>query len=247
MRIRILSDLHHEHFGGLRDLPDVPADVVVLAGDIHTHENGIAWAAQKFGGTPVIYVPGNHEFYHSHMQKLQARMRRTAKKHGVHLLQDEAVEIDGVRFLGATLWTDFDLYGAPGDELAQAAGLRVMPDFRCIDTLQGTFTPEHSIALHCQSRDWLHAALRQSFDGKTVVVTHHAPSEKSVPRQFKGDRLSPAFSSNLDALVALTDLWIHGHTHTCFDYRIGNGRVVANPGGYPGENAEFNPMLVVEI
>lgn len=247
MRIRVLSDLHHEHFGGQRELPDAPADVVVLAGDIHSHDLGIAWAARAFRGTPVVYVAGNHEFYVSHMGQLRQRLRNAARKHGVHLLENDAVHIGGVRFLGATLWTDFLLYGKPGDELAQAKAMRLMPDFRIIDTDDGSFTPDQSVALHAQSRDWLREQLRQPFDGKTVVVTHHAPSERSVPAEYKGDALSPAFSSTLDDLAAQADVWIHGHTHTCFDYRIGKARVVANPGGYPGENAGFDPCKVIEI
>jgi len=247
MRIRILSDLHHEHFGGNRPLPEVRADLVVLAGDIHSHDLGIEWAGRAFGKTPVIYVPGNHEFYSAHMGRLDRKMREAARRHGVHLLQNEAVELDGVRFLGATLWADFALYGSPGDELAQAMALRVMPDFSCIATDQGKFTPAACIALHRAARAWLDEQLDTPYAGRTVVVTHHAPSERSVPQQYKGNQLSPAFSSNLDHLVSKADLWIHGHTHTCFDYRLGPARVVANPGGYPGENEEFDPALVVEI
>lgn len=247
MRIRILSDLHHEHFGGLRALPQVDADIVVLAGDIHTHELGIEWAGRTFGKTPVIYVPGNHEYYASHMGNLDTRLRDAARRTGVHLLQNEALEINGVRFLGSTLWADFALYGSPQDELAQTMAIRVMPDFSIIDTEYGTFTPTHCIALHRQAKTWLAQQLDTPFQGKTVVVTHHAPSEKSVAEKYKNNRLSPAFASRLDELVAQCDLWIHGHTHNCFDYQIGRGRVVANPGGYPNENAEFNPGLIVEI
>ncbi|MBX6317457.1 metallophosphoesterase [Pigmentiphaga sp.] len=247
MRIRVLSDLHHEHFGGNRPLPNVDADVVVLAGDIHSHELGIEWAAHAFGKTPVVYVPGNHEFYSAHMGKLERKMRETARRHGIHFLVNEAVEFEGVRFLGTTLWADFALYGSPADELAQAMAVRLMPDFSCIDTDAGRFTPDACIALHQVARNWLAEQLDAPYSGRTVVVTHHAPSERSVPEQYKGNQLSPAFSSRLDDLVAKADLWIHGHTHTCFDYHIGKARVVANPGGYPGENADFDPELVVTV
>ncbi|VCU69079.1 Calcineurin-like phosphoesterase superfamily domain protein [Pigmentiphaga humi] len=247
MRIRVLSDLHHEHFGGRRPLPQAPADLVVLAGDIHTHDQGITWAGAAFSGTPVIYVPGNHEYYGAHMARLDRKMDDTARAAGIRLLQNQSWEYGGVRFLGTTLWADFALYGSPADEVAQAMALRVMPDFSCIDTDAGRFTPAACIALHRQARGWLAAQLDVPHAGPTVVVTHHAPSERSVAPQYKGNALSPAFSSQLDDLAAKADLWIHGHTHNCFDYRIGKARVVANPGGYPGENAEFDPALVIEI
>lgn len=247
MRLRILSDLHHETFDGERDIPSANADVVVLAGDIHTHRRGLAWAARMFPHTPVIYVAGNHEYYHAHLQKLEAQLRDDARRLGLHFLEKDALILDGVRFLGATLWTDFDLYGPQGAQAAAHMAMQVMPDFRCIDTSEGEYTPALSVTQHTQSRNWLHAQLHTPFEGKTVVVTHHAPSERSVPRQFKGDTLSPAFASNLDALVERADLWIHGHTHDCFDYEVGACRVVANPGGYPNENAAFDAALVLDI
>lgn len=247
MRLRILSDLHHETFGGERDIAAASADVVVLAGDIHTHRRGLAWAARMFPHTPVIYVAGNHEYYHAHLQKLEAQLRDDARRLGLHFLEKDALILDGVRFLGTTLWTDFDLYGPQGAQAAAHMAMQVMPDFRCIDTSEGDYTPALSVAQHTQSRHWLHTQLNEPFEGKTVVVTHHAPSERSVPPQFKGDTLSPAFASNLDGLAEHADLWIHGHTHTCFDYQIGACRVVANPGGYPNENAAFDAALILEI
>ena len=247
MRLRILSDLHHETFGGERPVPSADADVVVLAGDIHTQRNGLTWAARRFPNTPIIYVAGNHEYYHAHLQKLQAQLRTDAQRLGIHFLEKDAVIIDGVRFLGTTLWTDFDLYGPQAAVAAMQMASQVMPDFRIIDSNDGDYTPMMSITRHKESLDWLRTQLQTPFDGKTVVVTHHAPSALSVPEQFKGDTLSPAFSSNLDALVAQADLWIHGHTHTCFDYPVERARVIANPGGYPNENAAFDAALVVDI
>jgi predicted phosphodiesterase len=247
MRLRILSDLHHETFGGERPIPAADADVVVLAGDIHTQTNGLEWAARRFPNMLIVYVAGNHEYYHAHLQELEAQLRADAQRLGIHFLEQDAVIIDGVRFLGTTLWTDFDLYGPQAAVAAAHMAIQVMPDFRIIETDNGDYTPQMSVVCHQQSRNWLQMQLNTPFAGKTVVVTHHAPSALSVPEQFQGDTLSPAFSSNLDALVEQADLWIHGHTHTCFDYRVGRSRVVANPGGYPNENAAFDAALVIQI
>lgn len=247
MRIRVLSDLHHEHFGGRRELPEVEADLVVLAGDIHEHLQGLHWAREAFPDTPLVYVSGNHEFYNSDLPELTQAMRNLARALDIYFLENDAVEIDGVRVLGATLWTDFRLYGEAGLELTLARARRLMPDFSCIDWFTAPYTPELSSQLFQASRDWLAAQLAEPFAGKTLVVTHHAPSARSIPPQYVGDSLSPAFASDLEALVAQCDLWVHGHVHDALDYRIGRGRVVANPGGYPGEQGGFDPYCVVEL
>lgn len=247
MRIRALSDLHHEHFGGRRELPEVEADVVVLAGDIHEHLQGLHWAREAFPDTPLVYVCGNHEFYHSDLPELTQAMRNLARALDIHFLDNDAAIIDGVRFLGATLWTDFHLYGEDGLAQTLERARRLMPDFSCIDYFTQPYTPELSQQLFQASRDWLAARLAESFAGPTVVVSHHAPSARSIPPQYVGDSLSPAFASDLEALVAQCDLWIHGHVHDAVDYRIGRARVVANPGGYPGEQGGFGAERTIEI
>lgn len=247
MRIRVLSDLHHEHFDGRRVLPEVEADLVVLAGDIHEHLQGLHWAREAFSDTPIVYVSGNHEYYDSDLPDLTQAMRNLARALDIHFLENDAVVIDGVRFLGATLWTDFRLYGEEILELTLERALRLMPDFSCIDWLTQPYTPELSQQLFHASRNWLTEQLAEPFAGPTVVVSHHAPSARSIPPQYVGDSLSPAFASDLEALVAQCDLWIHGHVHDALDYRIGRGRVVCNPGGYPKEQGRFDPYCVVEV
>lgn len=247
MRIRVLSDLHHEHFGGRRELPAVDADLVVLAGDIHEHLQGLHWAREAFPDTPVVYVAGNHEFYNADLPELTQAMRNLARALDIHFLENDAVVIDGVRILGATLWTDFRLYGEETLPLTLQRALRLMPDFSCIDWFTAPFTPALSQQLFQASRDWLTAQLAEPFAGPTVVVTHHAPSARSIPPQYVGDSLSPAFASDLEHLVQQCDLWLHGHVHDALDYRIGRARVVANPGGYPGEQGGFDAYGTVEV
>lgn len=253
MHIRILSDLHLEHFDGQRDLPDVEADVVVLAGDIHSHAQGLYWAAERFTDTPIIYVAGNHEYYASQLKQLRGQLYEDGQRLGIHFLDNDAVIIDGVRFLGTTLWTDFALYDDDPEQDAQFThdlACRRMPDFRIIEHPEGeTFTPEASQALHRKARNWLEAELAKPHDGPTVVISHHAPLAACVPPQYRGNALSPAFASNLDDLMGPMALWIHGHVHETVDIDVNGTRVIANPGGYPNEFEEprFVADLVVEV
>lgn len=253
MRIRILSDLHLEHFDGHRDLPDAEADVIVLAGDIHSHAQGLYWAAERFSDVPIVYVAGNHEYYASELSQLRTQLYDDARLLGIHFLDNDTVTIGGVRFLGTTLWTDFALYDDDPEQDAQLThelACQRMPDFRIIEHPPGeTFTPEASQALHCKARTWLEAELAKSHDGPTVVVSHHAPLAACVPPQYRGNALSPAFASNMNDLMGQMALWIHGHVHEPLDIEANGTRVIANPGGYPGEFEEplFVADLVVEV
>jgi len=251
MRIRVLSDLHLEfqHWTP----PPVSADVVVLAGDIDSGANGILWGREYFPESEIIYIPGNHEFYGSEMQDMLGKMRREAKRAGVHLLDADAVEIDGVRFLGATLWTDFALYGTEPKDIARymAIGQSMMADYRMIRWKDaGSLAPEETREIHQLQVSWLTTELANPFPGSTVVITHHLPHLNSVHEKYRGDLLNPCFASDLSALLRPpVKLWIHGHTHESMDYEIGGTRVVCNPRGYlPQEpNKFFNPKLVVEV
>ena len=238
-------------------LPDPESyDLVILAGDIHSHTHAIPWAARTFS-KPVIYVPGNHEFYDSHLHGMSVQLNQCAQEHPhVHLLDNSSVVIDGVRFVGAVLWTDFMLFGNSMDMIGRClreAKLH-MQDFSTIRFgSTGWMLPADSVKLFRVSAMYLREELGKQFDGPTVVVTHHLPSKKSVAERFKPELISAAFASNLDHLVAKADLWIHGHTHDGFDYRIGKCRVVCNPRGYPDrlkdryENPAFDSARIVEI
>lgn len=224
--------------------------MVVLAGDIAKGANGINWASGAFAGKTVIYVPGNHEYYGRDINETKALMRITARQTGVILLDDDEYIVGNVRFLGTTLWTDFQLLGAPFKLTAMAEAQRVMNDFRLIHYGQlGHFAPTHSIELHEKSLAWLVRKLDEPFEGKTVVVTHHLPSASSISAKYEGSTLNPCFASNLDGLFGKMDLWIHGHTHDSFDYAVNDTKVICNPRGYWKEelNPSFNPTLVVEI
>ncbi|MDQ7727756.1 metallophosphoesterase [Halomonas sp. SpR8] len=253
MRLRILSDLHLEFFDGNRELPEVDADVVILAGDIHRQCEGLAWARTRFPNTPLIYVPGNHEFYGTCMPFLRDELALEAERLDIELLDNRAVTIGGVRFYGTTLWTDFALYaGDPTKDPVEteAKALRLMPDFEIIQISPGVpFTPQASQQLHAEALTWLEGELLKPFDGSKVVVSHHAPLHDSIPGQYLGDALSPAFASHLPDLMGKMDLWVHGHVHEPVDLLRNGTHVIANPGGYPNElsPALFKPDLIIDI
>lgn len=258
MKIHVLSDLHIEHCAGIEGVsPETIApipghDVLVLAGDI-----GQGWRAMpRFGpaGIPAIYVAGNHEFYRGHIKRINVELKQCARTVSIHYLSEDAVVIDGVRFLGTTLWTDFALYPGRERESMDAARQQIS-DFSWIRTSNGFFTPEQSVVMHRVARQWLGEQLSTPFDGPTVVVTHHAPSARSIAPQFVDHPLNPAFVSEISELAGLADVWIHGHSHHSFDYDWNGTRVVANPRGYPlrrelpltWENPDFDPDFFVEV
>lgn len=236
MKIGILSDLHLPAYG-MRPHPAQAGDVMILAGDISVGLGGIAWAETVFT-CPIIYVLGNHEYYGQDMDALDSRMPQRVAGTNITVLRDATTVIDGVRFIGATLWTDFELFGTPvvSAHFARSG----MNDYRVIGKDGGALMPTDTRALHLASRAYLERTLAEPFAGKTVVVTHHAPSLKSVAPRFKDDPFTPCFASDLESLVASSGavLWIHGHVHDSADYTLGNTRVIANPKGYRGEERE---------
>lgn len=278
MKLLVLSDLHLE-FGQFR-VPEIDFDVVILAGDIAAPASKVPfWAcrATNFGeSTPIVFVLGNHEFYNGVMSSTLTDLRRASQNTNFHMLDCGEVILGGVRFLGCTLWTDFALRidtpegaGSDQERSAREVGL-VIADFRTIRvsendeagnsngqriSAQRPFTPQDSIDLHHAHRAWLWAKLQEPFDGPTVVVTHHAPHRDSLAPRYAADWASGAFVSELPLeFFQVPVLWVHGHTHTSFDYRVGRCRVISNPRGYmlgsrlqTPENEQFAPSLVIEL
>ncbi|UCE31718.1 MAG: metallophosphoesterase [Burkholderiales bacterium] len=265
MRIRVLSDLHEEFRHRLPplDLPWVPADVTVLAGDIANGPDALEVAQRPaFAGSTVLVVPGNHEYYDARFEPTRETLRRSAAGLSrVHVLDDDQLQIDGVRFIGTTLWTDYRLEGVERRALAMArSGERVLDHRKIMLSGDRMMAPADALALHEAARAFVERELARAHRGPTVVVSHHAPHPGSVAERFAGDPINAAFVSDLEPLLAGADLWIHGHTHDSFDYRVGRTRVIANPAGYraiyPGpdgepevvfENGRFDPGLVIEL
>ena len=248
MRVHIMADLHLE-FAPFQP-NKVDADVVVFAGDVHNGVNGIRWILRTFPERPVIYVLGNHEFHGQEIPKLLSEVRALARGTNVHVLENEVVEIGNVTFLGATLWTDFRLNGDV--TLAEAAAQTGMTDFQRISVLPSCrlFRPKDARQIHMQSMGWLAQQVQRARGKNVVVVTHHAPSIRSIPLGFCNHWLNPAFASNLESFVAKSGvkLWTHGHVHSRSDYVVGTTRIVVNPRGFPGQaQTSFDPELVVEV
>lgn len=272
MRILILSDLHLEVW---RDAPKqtqellrtfqsrIPAnrpDVIVLAGDVDMGDRAVAWADQSFPNLPVIYVHGNHEAYGQKIDSLKGKLAEACADTGhIHILDRGELVLGDIRFLGATLWTDFQLLGPDSLQDSMQSAMVGMNDYRKIRLAKAGYRrikPLDVAQWHWEERTWLQQRLAEPFSGSTVVVTHMAPYPQSIPEWYRGHPLSAAFASHLDPLVSEADLWIHGHIHDSMDYLLGGTRGICNPLGYPvrgddgtwsAENSAFNPGLVVEI
>jgi predicted phosphodiesterase len=250
-RLRIFSDLHLEFVDWIP--PPAAADAIVLAGDIAVGVQGIQWARRQFPDTPVVYVPGNHEFYGARLPDALAELRSEAQRLGVHFLDGDECILGGTRFLGTTLWTDYELYGsAPEDlERAMADAAIEMNDFRMIQWAGGEpLEPALVRDMHLTGVAWLAERLAEPFGGPTVVVTHHLPHRRCIHPKYEGTRFNPCFASDLDHLVrAPVALWVHGHTHESIDFLVNGTRVVCNPRGYlPHEpNPSFDPVGAIEL
>ncbi len=254
MRLHILSDLHQELWRpGVFRYPEVQADVIILAGDIHRGVQAIEWIQTHLPqDRPILYVPGNHEFYGEIFPEVVEEMRSVAETvPNLYLLEKDTVMLGGVLFVGTTLWTDFNLLGRVQESVATA--WQGMTDFRVIRTGGGSqrLRPLTTLRWHQAAVAFLMEGLALHADQPVVVITHHAPSLQSIHPTFRQDPLSAAFASNLEPLICRHRnlvLWVHGHTHNFADYTLCHTRVVTNPLGYPHEpQTGFRPDFVIEI
>ncbi|HUH93082.1 MAG TPA: metallophosphoesterase [Casimicrobiaceae bacterium] len=253
MKLHVLSDVHLNV--GALEPPSTDADAVVVAGDVARPNEAIAWVVRF--AKPVFYVAGNHEFYGGSIPGTITELKRLCAGSNVRVLDNDEAFFRGVRFLGTTLWSDFRLFGA-GEKRAAAIGeaQRLIRDFdriRLRDDDQRLFTPADSTALFDDQAGWLERKLAEPHAGPTVVITHHAPSPRSIHPRFADSLLNPCFVSDAERLLdgGRAGLWIHGHTHDSFDYVVNGTRVVCNPRGYArngvDENSRFDAHLTIDI
>ena len=275
--IQLLSDLHLEVHPHFQPTPAPGAQVLVLAGDIGSYQAGSLLAGPYFGlerfsplpqfagwPCPVLYVPGNHEYDNQDWDAADQRLRQVCEQLGIQWLERDSVVLHGTRFVGTTLWSDFDAI-ALQDPKVQAGDLGALlkqrdKAFRAANfylrktggTRHGTPFLAEAVrvqALVCQ--DWLRQALAVPFDGPTVVVTHFAPSLRSSDPRYGLVPGTAGFCNALDDLLPQAQLWLHGHLHTAIDYTVQGQhpsgqawqcRVVANPLGYArkGEQVGFH-------
>lgn len=289
MKIQLLSDLHLEVHPSWQPRPAPGADVLILAGDIGSYQPGSLLTDADFGlgrfsprtgwPTPVFFVPGNHEYDAMDFDVAHARLRATCERLGITWLEREVViwsgrgdgtpraaaPVQAVRFIGTTLWTDFDALAPVAAPSGKAAGGLLAQQLKARDKafraanyyLKKTGTTRHGEpmlaeavreqAFRCQ--DWLMQALAQPFDGMTVVVTHFAPSLMSADPRYGLAPGTAGFCNALDELLPQAQLWLHGHLHAPSDYRKNGCRVVANPLGYArkSEQAAFQEAFCLEL
>ncbi len=277
MRIQLFSDLHLERYPAFVPAIDPATDVVVLAGDIGSYQSGSRLTSDDFGlarfsplregatQARVLYIPGNHEFDGLEFDDAYARLRATCARLGIEWLDRETLVIGHVRFIGTTLWSDFDALAVKETVLTKqlqrrekafrAANYYLAKNTTLKDGVPVLAEGIRAMSLDCQ--DWLRGALATPFDGVTVAVTHFAPSLRSADPRYGLTPGTAGFCNALDALLPLADVWMHGHLHCANDYiASGEGddgpwscRVVANPLGYlsKGEQEAFRPELVIAL
>lgn len=267
MNLLVLSDLH-TNFANFFPVHqdsriDDGVDLVILAGDIYEGVQGIRWARETFVNKEIVYVAGNHEYYEGDLEFHLDEMRTVAREMGVHFLERNSLELGGFRFLGTTLWSDFEFFGAHKREVAMKEAEIYLNDYKLIFTSVSiesgsdekkfrVATALDTIRLHKESLAWLEAELAVGDLSKTVVITHHAPHKNSVHPRYAQDLLTTAYVSDLSHLLGRTPLWIHGHMHEASDYVVDCTRVICNPRGYvrwdgSSESPRFKPRCVIEI
>lgn len=293
MKIQLLSDLHLEANPDFVPAPAPEADLLVLAGDIgsyQTRRDGSVmdepdWGLQRFSPlpqfagwpAPVVFVPGNHEYDALDMDQAHTDLRAACDRLGIQWLERETVQMQGVRLIGTTLWSDFDALGehAPSPTPARhgraaAVAPKRAPDplthrlrqrekaFRAanhyLEKMRGQrhgrlFDAEAMRALGLDCQAWLRQALAQPFDGPTVVITHFAPTLHSADPRYGLSPGTAGFCNGLDDLLPLADFWLHGHLHCPTDVQVGRCRIIANPLGYHDKNeqAAFVPASCIEV
>jgi hypothetical protein len=277
MRIQLFSDLHLERYPDF--VPHIAADtdVVVLAGDIGSYQSNSRLQDEDFGlgrfsplrpgagKAKVLYIPGNHEFDSIEYELAYGRLRGICENLGIIWLDRQTVTLGQVRFIGTTLWADFDALASREPDLGKSLKMREKA-FRAANYYLSKNTTlnegqpvlaegQREMSLDCQA--WLRAALAEPFDGATVVVTHYAPSLLSADPRYGLTPGTAGFCNSMDDLFAQADVWMHGHLHCVNDYVVETSldgrrqacRVVANPLGYysKGEQEGFRPGLVIEV
>ena len=281
VNIQLLSDLHLESNPHFSAHPVPGADLLVLAGDIGSYQPGSQlgllhiedFGLARFsplpverGGagwpTPVFFIPGNHEYDGLDFDEARLRLQETCARLGIVWLERESINLQGVRFIGCTLWTDFD---ALTNEAARRGDVTLGEQLKARDKAMRAanfyLTKNHSLRggapmladavreQSLQSQQWLRQALAEPFDGPTVVVSHFAPSLLSADPRYGLGPGTAGFCNSLDDLLPMAQLWLHGHLHCPNDYRKHGCRVVANPLGYArkGEQAAYMPDFLIQI
>ena len=278
MKISQISDTHLDFYNTVPDWKNPGSDVLILGGDIcnanqiyrnpsdtkpgiihkDDHIHNVRCYREFFRHVSnewknIILIAGNHEHYSGRWEQTSDIMRQEMSNYpNIYFLEQDKMVIDDVVFLGATLWTSMN----NSDPLTMMSIRDIMNDYKHIahynvHAAWGRLMPYTTVAKFHESVQWLKLMLSED-KRKTVVVTHHAPSHRSIHSNYHNQPIvNSAFASDLDEFIMdhpHIALWTHGHTHNAIDYNIDNTRIINNPFGYPNEkNTGFNPNLIIEI
>lgn len=260
MKFQIVSDLHLDV--DKFELPETDADAILIAGDLANGRGSLNWLYNTYNKhqKPIYMVMGNHEYYNKFIEtginKFHTSLINLGLQERVHILDIRKnpwyLLDDNIVLIGDTLWTDFNNY----DSVSRHISNYSMWDFKCIRKGDWQdhepFLAEDAYMEHCATLNRFRELRETFWSQKLVVMTHHAPSRRSVaPAYVNSKELNGAFVSDLEDFIEeiTPDLWIHGHTHNTFDYHIGKTRIICNPKGLVkyGEGKDFIPDLVVEV
>lgn len=268
MRAWIISDMHVPQAEMTVEMEIPPADVCLCAGDLSgLLKHGLEFLKQRIAlKIPVVLVLGNHDYYGKTIAGALIEAREGCRGHDIHVLENDTVAIDNIRIVGATLWTDYQIPWGVEDELPLPERTRAavyfcrreMLDFREIHGsppfhhgMPRLLTSREIIARHVESKAFVSTELAKPWTGKTVVLTHHAPSPRSLLKQYQGRAANAAFASDLTDVIVRgrPDIWVHGHIHQFHDYMEGNTRVICNPLGHKPERGlnGYRNGFVVEL
>jgi len=277
MRIQLISDLHLENYPDFMPCAAPAVDLLILAGDVGSYQQGSLLKGDDFGLSRfsprrpaaewprVFYLPGNHEFDALDYDATYRRLRATCEILGIEWLERETITVGTTRFIGTTLWSDFEALSRLKSAIAEQEkalhkAYRAANFYLSKNTTLRNGKPMlaediRSLAHECQH--WLRAALAAPFAGITVTVTHFAPTLDSADPRYGLAPGTAGFCNALDDLLPLSDIWMHGHLHCANDF-VASGvrdgkpfscRVVANPRGYPekGEDSAFRETFVIDL
>lgn len=262
MKIQIFSDLHIDVLPVKKITVADDVDLVIVAGD--TCEGALKAFGHLRRIVPmhitIAMVLGNHEYYRGFIPDELAAARARAPEFNIHLLEndvrvleDKSRELGGaIRIVGATLWTDYRAFGEASMAVVMNACADGMNDHRRIGWQKRPwqrFRPREAAAMHQQSKAYIESVLATTFDGPTLVLTHHAIHWSSVDPKFRRDHITGAFVSDWSDLIETyrPTLCVHGHVHNSCDYHVGKTRIICNPHGYGAENPQFDGELTLNI
>lgn len=262
MKIRLFSDMHTEFYNHELTIPELDTDketVLILAGDIGVGTKAVN-PIKKLGPRfkHIIYVAGNHEFYHHHVEHIDHYLLTKAfeEDNNISYLSNTEVGIDGIRFFGGTMWTPMGRYEPNKKDIQHEINMG-MNDFHIVKhgLDEETFSAQDAAELHEEFKQEIsyQAEAASRCAEKLFVVTHHAPTEESVSEEFKGRVLNAAYHANMGPFIKNNDdvlkWWVHGHMHHTTEYMVGDCKVFTNPYGYHkyAVNEDYDDTKVWEI